>query len=286
MLGPDEVASWFRLAELADPDARLIVNDYDILDDHGWNRRHQDYLYALVADLRDRGAPVDGIGLQAHFATPQLTPPADLVPVLDRFARLGLPLEITEFDVTTTDEALQADYTRDFLTVAFSHPAVARITTWGFWEPIHWSPSAAMYRADFSPKPNAVAWRDLVHGDWWTRERGRTNRAGEFTTRGFLGDYDVRVEVDGRAVGHRRVSMPSRSGRSATLVIDRPDRALAARGEVADSGWWPWPGADAGNVRAALLLTPLLALAVAVAVTAYARKHGRRRVRRARGTAF
>jgi endo-1,4-beta-xylanase len=279
------MASWFRLADRADPDARLLVNDYDVLDDHGWNRRHQDHLYALVADLRNKGAPVDGIGFQAHFATPQLTPPADVVLLLDRFARLGLPLEISEFDVTTTDEALQADYTRDFLTVAFSHPGVTRITTWGFWEPIHWSTSAAMYRADFSPKPNAVAWRDLVHHAWWTRESGRTNADGEFSTRGFLGDYDVRVEIAGRPVGHRRISMPSRSGKSVTLVIDPPASARPSAGDATERGRWLWRGAEVWSVRTALLLAPLVALAVAVTVTSYLRRVRRRRVGRPRGAA-
>ncbi|MEQ7005305.1 endo-1,4-beta-xylanase [Actinopolymorpha sp. B17G11] len=278
VLGPDEVASWFRLADRADPSARLFVNDYDILDDHGWNRRHQDYLFTLVEKLRDEDAPVEGVGFQAHFATPQLTPPADLVPILDRYARLGVPLEVSEFDVTTTDEALQADYTRDFLTVAFSHPAVTRITTWGFWEPIHWSPSAAMYRADFTPKPNAAAWRNLIYHDWWTRAGGRTNGGGAYTTRGFLGDYDVSVKV-GQAVERRRVSMPSRAGTLVTVVVDPPATSPPDTRGTSGGGWWPWPDVrSAGSVRAALLLAPPVALAVAVAAMAYARKHGRRRV--------
>jgi endo-1,4-beta-xylanase len=277
VLGPGEVGSWFRLADRADPAARLIVNDYDILDDHGWNRRHQDYLYALVERLQQEGAPVEGIGFQAHFATPQLTPPADLVPLLDRFARLGLPLEVSEFDVTTTDEDLQADYTRDFLTVAFSHPAVTRVTTWGFWEPLHWSPSAAMYRADFTPKPNATVWRQLVYRDWWTRAEGRTNDQGTYTTPGFLGDYNVTVTVGG-VVERHRVSMPNRSGTSVTVVVDPPPAPRPDSGDA--SGGVRWPGfgfGSAAGVRAAVLLAPPAALAVAVAAMAYARKRGRRR---------
>ena len=54
--------------------------------------------------------------------------------LLDRYARLELPIKITEFDVDVADESLQADYTRDFLYAAFSHPSVSGIQLWGFWK--------------------------------------------------------------------------------------------------------------------------------------------------------
>ncbi|WP_020573188.1 endo-1,4-beta-xylanase [Actinopolymorpha alba] len=253
-LGPGELARWFELAHRADPRARLIVNDYDILDDQGWNRRHQDHLYNLVRSLRERRVPVHGVGFQAHFAAPQLTPPADLLPILDRYASLGVPIEITEFDVTTTDERLQADYTRDFLTLSFSHQSVASITTWGFWEPLHWSPTAAMYRADWSPKPNAEVWRDLIYRQWWTDVAGRTDSHGEYAARGFLGAYDVSVRV-GDSVTRQRVSMPSGSGASAAFVVKvqaptAPDQDTAA------------PGGSGTSSRAVLLSFALLLLGV------------------------
>jgi hypothetical protein len=37
----------------------------------------------------------------------------------------GVVFKITEFDVDTEDESLQADYTRDLLTLVFSHPQAA-----------------------------------------------------------------------------------------------------------------------------------------------------------------
>lgn len=60
------------------------------------------------------------------------------------------------------DERLQADYLRDVMTMAFSHPAMQAIVMWGFWEGRHWKPDAALYRKDWSTKPAGKVWEELV----------------------------------------------------------------------------------------------------------------------------
>ena len=119
------------------------------------------------------GAPIDGIGLQSHFDS-NLTPPSRVLELIDQFAAFGKDLQVTEFDVSVADEQVQADYTRDFLTVCFSHPAMKGFMIWGFWEGAHWKPSAAMIRRDWSTKPNYDAWNDLIYRQWWTDARGVT----------------------------------------------------------------------------------------------------------------
>ena len=57
-----------------------------------------------------------------------------LDPQHKQFATLGLPVRITELDIDSNDEELQADYFRDFLTASFSHPNINGIMIWGFWE--------------------------------------------------------------------------------------------------------------------------------------------------------
>ena len=64
-------------------------------------------------------APLEGIGLQGHFGY-KLTPPGELNTRLNDLGELGLPLSITGFDINVTDEKLQADDLRDFMTVMFS----------------------------------------------------------------------------------------------------------------------------------------------------------------------
>jgi len=154
---------------------------------------------------------LNGLGFQCHFGSTPI-PPARILSGLDRFGRLGLPIAITEFDMDTTDENLQARYMRDFLTAAFSHPSVESIVIWGFWEGRHWLPNAALYRKDWTLKPNGRVWRDLVKHAWWTNADGRTHADGAFRTRAFYGDYQITVAFPD---GHKR-TVPFRLGKGRT----------------------------------------------------------------------
>jgi hypothetical protein len=109
-----------------------------------------------------------------------------------------LPVRITELDIDSNDEKLQADYLRDFLTATFSHPNINGIMIWGFWESAHWRPNAAMYHSDWSPRPIAGVWKDLIFKQWWTDQHASTDAMGKAKIRGFLGDYDITVTVGTR----------------------------------------------------------------------------------------
>ncbi len=196
LLGKDEMAAWFKLARQHDPNVRLTLNDYAILSACGTDGHHQDHFEQTLRFLKERGAPITGLGLQSHFdGTP--TPPERMLAILDRFAALGLDISITEHDIDTTDEQLQADFTRDFLTAVFSHPSVTAVLTWGFWEKSHWRPNAAYYRNDWSLRPAGQVWLDLVTRQWWTHASLTTDAKGTAHARGFLGDYTVTVTHSG-----------------------------------------------------------------------------------------
>ena len=137
---------------------------------------------------------MDGIGLQSHFDS-NLTAPSRVLDLLDQFAAFGKDLQVTEFDISMSDEQVQADYTRDFLTLCFSHPAMKGFMMWGFWEGAHWRPLAAMIRRDWSTRPAYDVWNDLIYRQWWTDTSGATSADGIFRTRGFLGAYDVDVTI-------------------------------------------------------------------------------------------
>jgi hypothetical protein len=192
------MVDWFRAAKESDPGARLFINEYDILTANGANLRKQNSYYSMVETLLARGAPVEGIGLQGHFETP--TPPERMLEILDRFARLGLPVVITEYDFATADEELQAQFTRDLMIVAFSHPAVTDFLMWGFWEGSHWKPQGAMIRRDWSEKPMYRVWRELIFERWHTDTSGATDSSGTFRFRGFLGEYEITVQAGGSTV--------------------------------------------------------------------------------------
>ena len=196
VLGDSEMTSWFRQARAADPGVKLYINDYSILESGGYDLQHINGYARIIQSMLDSGAPIDGIGLQSHFDS-NLTPPSRVLELIDQFAAFGKDLQVTEFDVSVADEQVQADYTRDFLTICFSHPAMKGFMIWGFWEGAHWKPAAAMIRRNWSTKPNYDAWNDLIYRQWWTDTRGVTAGDGVFRTRGFLGDYDVEVTIDG-----------------------------------------------------------------------------------------
>jgi endo-1,4-beta-xylanase len=196
-IGIDGVVDAFKIAQKAVPEANLFVNDYGIISGGGRNTRNINFYHEFLDKLKAAGAPVGGIGMQGHFGA-MLTDPARVYEVFEDFSRHGVPLQITEFDIDTADEEAQADYTRDLLTIAFSHPKMEAFVTWGWWEGDHWRPNGAMLRRDWSTKPNYHAWRQLVFSDWWTNSKLVSDNRGSVQLRGFLGEYRATVEENGQ----------------------------------------------------------------------------------------
>lgn len=208
-----EVAEWFKLARKTDPHTKLFINDYGMLNSRKSPETIASYL-KIVDGLLAAGAPIDVMGIQGHVGR-QVRDPEDVLADLALLDTPGLELQITEFDINTADEQLQADYTRDFLIALYSHPSVTGFTKWGFWEKKHWKSDAAMFRADWSEKPNAKVWRDLVRGQWLTKVLATTDAAGNVATRGHLGDYEFNVTLGGKPL--RQMRPLTKDGLTVTL---------------------------------------------------------------------
>jgi endo-1,4-beta-xylanase len=193
ILGREAMIEWFQLARKADPSVQLFLNDYSIL-----NGRHVPGCERWVRMLLDGGAPIGGIGIQGHLGAGSV-PPEEMLKVLDRMAKLGLPLEITELDAFTADRELQADYLRDVLIVMFSHPAVEGVIMWGFWDGAHWKRNALLYNRDWTLKPSGAEWDRLIFKAWWTKAGGSSDAKGGCTLRGFLGEYEVTASHAGKS---------------------------------------------------------------------------------------
>jgi GH35 family endo-1,4-beta-xylanase len=198
LLGNDVMTDWFKAARASDPDAKLFVNDYAILSGGGGTTPHRDHYEKTIRMLLDKGAPLDGIGMQGHFGN-SLTSPEDLTQILDRFAKFNKTIWVTEYDINIDNEGLAAGYTRDFYTTLFSHPAVGGIVMWGFWDGSHWKNNAPLYRRDWSLKPAGEAYRELVKKLWYTDQTLRTDPQGTISLRGFLGTYDIVVTAKGQS---------------------------------------------------------------------------------------
>jgi endo-1,4-beta-xylanase len=92
--GEEYIAKAFEYAPAADPDAILFYNDYNET-----NPVKSDKIYRLVKSLKDAGVPIHGIGMQGHWAINEPSA-AELTNTLEKFASLGLQLQVTELDIS------------------------------------------------------------------------------------------------------------------------------------------------------------------------------------------
>jgi endo-1,4-beta-xylanase len=94
IIGEDYIEKAFEFAHEADPDALLFYNDYNET-----NPEKREKIYQLVKSLVDKGVPIHGVGLQAHWKldNPSLD---EIRTAIERYASLGLQLQLTEFDIS------------------------------------------------------------------------------------------------------------------------------------------------------------------------------------------
>ena len=188
----DILADWLRQAHAADSSTGLFLNEYDIWTNNPFFRSEYK---KLAEELLARGAPLTGLGVQGHMGS-TLTPIETLYEILDDLATTGLDLSITEYDAANVDDdSVAAAYLRDAMTIAFSHPSVTSFLMWGFWDGNHWLRNAPLFYEDWTPKPGYDAYVDLVFNQWWTNVAGKSNGDGQYATRGFLGEYAIKVIV-------------------------------------------------------------------------------------------
>jgi GH35 family endo-1,4-beta-xylanase len=202
----------FEEARAANPSATLVLNDFDLSSAYE----------CLIEGVLEAGVQIDAIGLQTHMHQ-GYRGEDEIRHTLDRFARYGLPLHMTEttlvsgelmppeivdlndyqipeWPTTPEGEARQADdITRHYRSLV-AHPAVQSINYWGLTDNGAWlgAPSG-LVRRDGSPKPAYAALDALIKGEWWLKPTVmRTTADGTVTVKGFHGDYTV--TADGRTL--------------------------------------------------------------------------------------
>jgi len=202
-----------------DPDALLAYNDFDILDyDNIRADGKAERVKAFLLSLLNRQAPVSAIGLQSHMNIP-LIRGQEIHRQLDRFAAIGLPIEITEYDLPMPDDKLQSDYLKEFMTATFSHPAVKTFVMWGFWQPAQFlgKEGGSLVRDDWSERPALATYRNLVFKKWWSNLETRTDERGESIARVFLGEHEVEVRAGGKSI-KQSVSVNSNTTPTPVLI--------------------------------------------------------------------
>ncbi|MCF0093999.1 endo-1,4-beta-xylanase [Micromonospora sp. MH99] len=127
--GNDWIEAAFRAARAADPGAKLCYNDYNT---DGINAKSTG-IYNMVRDFKSRGVPIDCVGFQSHLGT---SVPSDYQANLQRFADLGVDVQITELDITqgSNQANAYAQVTRACLAIS----RCTGITVWGVRDSDSW----------------------------------------------------------------------------------------------------------------------------------------------------
>ncbi|CAH9119424.1 unnamed protein product [Cuscuta epithymum] len=188
-LGKDIRANMFKIAHQLDPSSILFVNDYHIEDYVDARSSPQRYIEQIL-DLQSQGALVGGVGIQGHIDNPI---GSIVCSALDKMGILGLPIWLTEVDVSSGNEYVRADDLEVMLRECFSHPTVEGIMLWGFWELFMSRENSYLVNAE--GEVNEAGKRLLaLKQEWLTDSHGHIDHDVEqYFFRGFYGSYEVEV---------------------------------------------------------------------------------------------
>ena len=93
VVGDDVVEQAFRFAHEADPQAKLIYNDYSIE-----SPEKRPKLLRLLREFKAHGAPIHVVGIQGHWEL-DAVPFADIEKTIEAVSQLGVKVAITELDL-------------------------------------------------------------------------------------------------------------------------------------------------------------------------------------------
>jgi endo-1,4-beta-xylanase len=145
-LGPIYIEDCFKWAHDADPSSFLIYNDNKVEGMNGPNKEKADGFYRLLKDLVDRGVPIHGAGMQAHFNAggvgdrQRVPTPLQVKNQIRRIGDLGLKVNISEMDVRVSKLKASAEVKtlaqrqiyHDIIAAALSEEAFDGVWLWGF----------------------------------------------------------------------------------------------------------------------------------------------------------
>ncbi len=193
----------FDAAKAANPNALLLINDFNLSDRYA----------RLIADCLDAGAPIGAIGLQTHQHQGYMGA-EKLGEVLRRFEGFGLPLHFTEntlvsghlmpphivdlndyqvpeWPSTPEGEARQAKEWEEMYRLLFGHPLVQAVTGWDFADGMWLGAPSGVIAKDNREKPAYHALQGLIHGEWETHGEITTDENGRAEITGFKGGYTL-----------------------------------------------------------------------------------------------
>lgn len=184
--GADYIARALHLARRHAPDTRLMVNEYGLDYANREERDRRRALLRLVERLRRDGAPLDGVGVQAHLDLAKgPLDAAGIAAMLREIAGMGLSITITELDVREADRSPPLadrdhaidDAVRRYLDIVLAEPAVRGVVSWGVSDRDSWLQQGIAaatpdqlnrglpYDARLRPKPVLATLRHALQAD-------------------------------------------------------------------------------------------------------------------------
>ncbi len=146
-------AIWlFETAREVFPHSKLVLNDFALENDH-WAIRE---MLKLVKVLKDRNL-IDGFGTQAHDFNVNTLTAAQLKASLDLMATGGVPIYVTELDISADNENLQKTRYETLFPVYWEHPNVAGVSLWGYISGETWATNTGIQSANGVDDP-ALTW--------------------------------------------------------------------------------------------------------------------------------
>jgi endo-1,4-beta-xylanase len=198
----DYVEEAFRAAYEANPGAHLILNEYGLI---AWEDHRKAFL-KLVAELKARGTPITGLGVQAHEPRSDWYAPQATWDTYTAMGEMGYPVHVTEYTphssgkqieggwrTGTWDLDTQAEFAEQFFRLTFGQPATVSINWWGLSDLGCWLEGGGLVDERMRPKPVYERLRKLIHEEWKTRAEAVTGDDGAVALRGFFGRYDLEV---------------------------------------------------------------------------------------------
>ncbi|CQR60811.1 endo-1,4-beta-xylanase [Streptomyces leeuwenhoekii] len=152
-LGNGFIEEAFRTARAADPAAKLCYNDYNT---DGINAK-SNAVYNMVKDFKARGVPIDCVGFQSHFNSASPVP-SDYQANLQRFADLGVEVQITELDIEGSGTSQATSY-GNVVKACLAVTRCTGITVWGITDKYSWRASGTplLFDSNYNKKPAYTA---------------------------------------------------------------------------------------------------------------------------------
>ena len=189
-VGDSIIWNCFKWAHAADPDAQIYINDYNVELNWGQAEEYRD----LVLKIKEKGGPISGIGIQAHFWDCCRPNVDEVVRNFNILAETGLPLRLTEYDWgKDLTEKQQVDDFVMVATIAFSHPSVNGMICWALSDIGAWRENSGFFDSTYRPKLAADTLLYLTKKRWATNFDSEITAENPLNFNAYYGKYNIEV---------------------------------------------------------------------------------------------